>query len=127
LYLDDDFGEEFAGAFLFDIAAEILVAQLEFEFQASGDVGDARVGSLLGVQLAAKDAVGFDADNHVGRAAIDGHIVTRRQLISFRFRNLQIRILCRRKTKQTKQNKNHRKQTTKRLIKIYDWNEWPAE
>lgn len=103
MYLDDDFGEEFAGAFLFDIAAEILVAQLEFEFQASGDVGDARVGSLLGVQLAAEDAVGFDADNHVGRAAIDGHIVTRRQLISFRFRNLQIRILCRRN--KTKQNK----------------------
>ena len=74
-YLDDNFGEELAEPFLSDVAAEVLVAELQFEFESLGDVGDARIGPLLGVQFAAEDAVGLDTDHHVGRAAIDRYVV----------------------------------------------------
>ncbi len=65
IYLDDDFGEKFAKSFLSDVAAEILVAECQLEFQAFGHVCDARVGPLFGVQFAGENAVGLDADDHV--------------------------------------------------------------
>jgi hypothetical protein len=112
-YLDDDFGEEFARTFLFDAAAEILVSQFKFKFKTSGDICDTRIGSLLGVQFAAKDAVGFNADNHVSGTAIDGDIVTRRQFMRRRLRNLQIRILYMYETTKTT-NKTTTTTTTKK-------------
>ena len=101
-YLNDDFGEKFAQSFLFDIAAEVLVAESQFEFQSFWHVGDARVGPLFGVQFAGEDAVGLDTDDHVGRSAIDSDIVTRRQLVRCRLRNFQIGILILRPTATTK-------------------------
>lgn len=66
LYLDDNFGEIFAQTFLFDVTIKVLIAEFEFEIESFSDVGNARIGSFLGVQFAAENAVGFDADDHVG-------------------------------------------------------------
>jgi hypothetical protein len=95
-----------------------LVSQFKFEFQTSGDISDTRIGSLLGVQFAAKDAVGFNADNHISGAAIDGYIVTRRQLMRRRLWNLQIRILRVVKTKQKKPQKPQKNKKIDELNKI---------
>ena len=93
IYLDDDFREELADAFLFDVTSEVLVAESQLELESLGDVRDARVWPLFGVQFAAEDAVGLDADDHVRWAAVDGHVVAGRQFVGGRTRDLQVRLL----------------------------------
>lgn len=81
-YLDDNVRTESTQSILPYVTIEVMVPQAQIKLQVIDDIGHAGVRAVLGINFAIEDLISFDSRHHIGRSAVDRHVVARRQLIS---------------------------------------------
>lgn len=90
-YLNNYVRRKFSWAGLFDITAEFMVSESDFELHTVVHVGDAGVGSRFGVYLAVEQFVGLHFGDHVVGSTVYGDVVTGSHLMRYSAFRLKVR------------------------------------
>lgn len=78
---------------MLDIAFDVVVTHMKFEFKALVDIDDTGVWTSLRVDLAVEQFGSLNFRNHVAGSAVDRDVVAGRQFICGSFGDFQVRIL----------------------------------